>query len=101
MAEQHTEHEEHSPHAISYGQYILIWVGLLGLTAATVAVAGVDLGRWVIITALGIASIKSLLVLNIFMHLKFEERVFRVFALVAAVTLAIFIVLTFFDYAFH
>ena len=96
-----TESEHQKTHVISYGQYILIWLGLLVLTAATVAVAGVDLGRWVIVTALGIASVKSLLVLNIFMHLHFEDRVFRIFALVAGVTLAIFIVLTFFDYAFH
>jgi len=62
---------------------------------------GIDLGRWVIITALTIASIKTVLVLNIFMHLKFEDRTFRIFVGVAVLTLAIFIVLTFFDYAFH
>ena len=101
MAEHHTQKNDSDTHTVSYGQYILIWLGLLALTAATVAVAGVDLGRWVIITALGIASIKSALVLNIFMHLQFEDRVFRIFALVAGVTLAIFIVMTFFDYAFH
>jgi len=66
-----------------------------------VAVAGIDLVRWVIITALTIASVKTGLVLSIFMHLKFEDRVFRIFALVAGLTLTIFIVLTFFDYAFH
>jgi cytochrome c oxidase subunit 4 len=101
MGRQQTPSEHPESHTVSYGQYILIWLGLLALTAATVAVAGVDLGRWVIITALGIASIKTALVLNIFMHLKFEDRVFRIFALVAGVTLAIFITLTFFDYAFH
>jgi len=101
MAEQQTKHGEHEPHVVSYGQYILIWLGLLALTGTTVAVAGVDLGRWVIITAIGIASIKSVLVVNIFMHLRFEDRVFRIFVLVAVVTLVIFIVMTFFDYAFH
>ncbi|MGB5872660.1 MAG: cytochrome C oxidase subunit IV family protein [Bacteroidota bacterium] len=101
MSEHHTKNEHPEPHVVSYGQYILIWLGLLALTATTVAVAGVDLGRWVIITALCIASIKTALVLNIFMHLQFEDRVFRIFALVAGVTLVIFIVMTFFDYAFH
>ena len=62
MSEHHTQNEHHEPHVVSYGQYILIWLGLLALTATTVAVAGVDLGRWVIITALGIASIKTGLV---------------------------------------
>jgi cytochrome c oxidase subunit IV len=48
-----------------------------------------------------IAAIKSLLVLNIFMHLRFEDRIFRLFTTVAFVTFLIFIVMTFFDYAFH
>jgi cytochrome c oxidase subunit 4 len=91
---------EHSTHRVSYGLYILIWFGLLGLTAVTVAVAGIDLGRLVIITALGIASVKGLLVMNYFMHLRFEDRMFRIFVLVAGVTLTIFIAMTFFDYAF-
>lgn len=98
MADHHHSHETHT---VGYGQYLLVWFGLITLTGITVAVAGIDLGRWVIITALTIASVKTLLVLNIFMHLKFEDRTFRVFVSVAVLTLAIFIVLTFFDYAFH
>jgi len=91
----------HATHTIPYSQYVLIWFGLLALTALTVSLAGIQLGRWVIITALTIAAIKGLLVLNIFMHLRFEDRVFRIFALVALTTLLVFLVLTFFDYAFH
>jgi cytochrome c oxidase subunit IV len=86
---------------IGYGRYVLIWLGLLALTCATVTLAGINLGRWIIITALTIASIKSILVLNIFMHLKYEDRIFRIFVGVAIVTFIIFISLTFFDYAFH
>ena len=86
---------------ISYGRYILNWLGLLALTCATVTFAGLNLGRWIIITALTIASIKSMLVLNIFMHLKYEDRIFRIFVGVAITTFIIFISLTFFDYAFH
>lgn len=93
--------ETHKIHIVSYGHFFLIWLGLLGLTILTVALGGINLGDWVIITALTIASIKTLLVLNIFMHLKFEDKVFRLFVLVAGATLTIFIVLTFFDYAFH
>lgn len=85
---------------VGYAHYVLIWLGLLALTAITVALAGIDLGRWVILTALFIASVKSALVLNIFMHLKFEEKIFKVFVAIAVVTLAIFISMTFFDYAF-
>jgi cytochrome c oxidase subunit 4 len=95
------QHDTHAGHTVSYGTYLLIWFALLSLTGITVAVAGIDLGRWVIATALGIATVKTVLVLNIFMHLRFEDRMFRVFVAVAVVTLTIFFVLLFFDYAFH
>lgn len=95
------QHQAHPTHTVSYAHYVLIWFGLLALTALTVSLAGIELGRWVIFTALAIASVKSWLVLNIFMHLRFEDRMFRIFALVAFGTLMIFFVLTFFDYAFH
>ncbi len=87
-------------HAPGYGQLILIWFGLVALTSLTVALAGINLGPWIVLTALSIASIKSLMVLNVFMHLKFEDRIFRVFAIVAGLTLAIFLGLIFADYAF-
>jgi cytochrome c oxidase subunit 4 len=101
MHQEQEHHDNSTGHRVTYAQYLLIWIGLLGLTALTVSLAGIQMGRWVIITALVIASVKSLLVLNVFMHLKFEDRVFRWFSLVALATLVIFIVLTFFDYAFH
>jgi len=98
---EHAHHHDEKAHVTGYGQYILVWAGLMGLTGATVALAGIELGRWVIITALTIASVKGFLVLNIFMHLRSEDRTFRLFVLVAGVVLLIFICLTFFDYAFR
>ena len=100
MTEHSNQHGEKA-HVVGYGQYVLIWAGLMGLTGATVALAGIELGRWVIITALTIASVKSFLVLSIFMHLRFEDRTFRLFASVAGIVLVIFLSLTFFDYAFR
>jgi cytochrome c oxidase subunit 4 len=93
---QHTAGHGPSPAAL-----LLVYAGLLALTGLTVALAGVDLGRWILISALGIASVKTVMVLNTFMHLKYEDRLFRVFVGVAVLTLTIFFVLTFFDYAFH
>ena len=95
------ESSEHKNHVVSYGQFTVIWVALVSLTAITVALAGIELGRWVIVTALAIASIKTYLVGSVFMHLKFEDRVFSVFVGVAVVTLLIFFALTFFDYGFQ
>ncbi len=101
MTNQNEERgHEGASHSPGYGQLILIWFGLLALTGLTVALSGINLGRWIVVSALTIASIKSLLVLNVFMHLKFEERIFRVFVVVAGLTLAIFLGLIFADYAF-
>ena len=99
--EQHEHSPEHAEaaHVVSYARYVMIWIGLVMLTGATVALSGIDIGRWIILTALIIASIKTSLVLGIFMHLRFEDRMFRLFALIAGVTFLIFISLTFFDYA--
>lgn len=87
-------------HIVGYGTYIFVWLTLVALTALTVTVANFDLGSFSIVIALGIASIKSLLVMLIFMHLRFDDRVFRIFVFVAFITLAIFLVLTFSDYSF-
>jgi len=97
----HSEQHAGATHIVGYGQYILIWAGLMGLTGATVALSGIELGRWIVVTALVIASVKSLLVLSIFMHLRFEDRTFRLFVAVSGLVLLIFLVLIFSDYAFR
>ncbi len=86
------------PHAIvRYRTFIAIWALLLLLTALTVAVSRVHLGALNIWAALGIASLKSALVIFFFMHLKYERLIFKLFLLIALLTLALFIGLTFFD----
>lgn len=101
MTKEHQSDDRHGSHVVSYGQFVLIWLGLLALTGITVALAGINLGRWVVVTALVIASVKTFLVGSIFMHLKFESRLFRIFVYVAIGTLVIFIGLTFIDYGFQ
>jgi cytochrome c oxidase subunit 4 len=90
-------HGENGGHVVSYGTFVGVWLALLMLTALTVAVSGVDLKRLSVLTALAVACIKTSLVLGIFMHLKYEDRIFKVMFLVVVVTLAIFIGLTFTD----
>ncbi len=95
------EHEKNvHQHIVGYSTYAFIWLGLLAFTGITVVAAGINLGAWTVFVALGIASIKGLMVLNVFMHLKFEDKIFKIFTGVAFVTLAIFLVLTFADYLF-
>jgi cytochrome c oxidase subunit 4 len=81
----------------STGTYVIIWITLLALTATTITVAGMHLGRFSTLTALVIASIKASLVLWFFMHLKYEKRLFKYLLLVPVATLTVTIGLTFLD----
>lgn len=96
MHKQDIKHE----HMHGYGIYILVWLGLMTLTGITVAVAGIDFGAITVATALTIATVKSYLVLSIFMHLRIEQKVFRVFVIVALFFFLISIGLLFADYSF-
>jgi len=93
MSEKTNKHE----HVIGYGTYVAVWLTLLSLTAITVSVAGVDLGGYTLAVALLIAAVKSLLVINIFMHIRYDDLVFKVFFLLTAAILIVSLVGTAFD----
>ncbi len=84
-----------------FGIYVLVWLILLGLTITTVAVAGFNLGKFTLLIALFIAAVKSTFVVNIFMGLKFEQPIFKVFLGVALLTLVSVFVLIAFDVFFR
>ena len=88
-------------HATPYSLYVAVWAALIVLTATTVGVSYVNLPNVAILTALLIATIKASLVLLYFMHLRFEGRLYFTMMLVALVTYAIFLGLTFSDYGFR
>ncbi len=88
---------EHQHEPVPYRTFILIWVALVILTGATVAVSRIDLGALNVWVALTVASIKSSLVLLVFMHLKQESLLFKIGLLILLVILAVFIGLTFTD----
>jgi len=67
------------------------------LTGITVWVARLELGTISILTSLMIAAVKASLVLYIFMHLRYEKRLFKLMFMVALATLVTIIVLTFLD----
>jgi cytochrome c oxidase subunit 4 len=106
MSGQNTEshlNDNHAAesHVIGYGTYIMVWLGLVALTAVTVSVAGFEFGGVTIVIALLIATVKSLLVGNYFMHLKFEKAIFKVFIAVCIVIFLVMIILTFADLSFR
>jgi len=88
--------EEHA-HIVPYKTFLYIWFALLILTGITVAVAQHHFGAWNIWIALGIATLKSSLVVAIFMHMKYESWLFKIALFSALAILAIFIGLNFFD----
>lgn len=94
-------HEEYGGHIIGYGTYLMVWLSLVAFTALTVSVAGIHFGSLTVLIAILIAIVKSSLVLYIFMHIKFDDIVFRVFIAVGVLTLSSAILGTYFDYWFR
>ncbi len=75
-----------------------VWAALLALTALTVTMADLNLGRVSILVVIAIAAVKSTLVLLFFMHLLTEKRLLlKLLVPIAICTLAIFIGLTYVD----
>ena len=94
------KHHSTIEHSHKYGIYILVWIALLILTGLTVTVAGINLGAITIAIALVIASVKSYLVLTVFMHLRLEMKSFRIFLIVALCFIIISFALLFADYSY-
>ena len=88
--------DEHT-HIVPYRIFIIVWLVLLVLTGITVAAAQVNLGPLNVWVALGIATVKSGLVIAVFMHMQYETPLFKLALLSALAILAIFIGLTFLD----
>ncbi len=88
-------------HITSYRTHGIILVLLLFLTTITITVTWLDVGRLSVGVAMFIACIKASLVLLYFMHLKFDELIFKIFAGMVIFLLAIVFVITFFDYLFR
>ena len=66
--------QTNSHHIVSPGTYLVIIVTLMVLTIVTVLAAFVDMGRFNIVVALGIAVVKASLVVLFFMHAKYSPK---------------------------
>jgi len=88
-----------SEHILSSKLYWTIWAVLICLTGITAWVSTVDLGPLNTVVALLIASGKALLVVLIFMHVKYtSERLTRVVIISALFWLLILLGLSLTDY---
>ena len=86
-----------SGHVVSVKTYLAIFFALIGLTALTTAVAFVDMGRMNTVVALAIAVTKMLLVILIFMHVKYSPGLTRIVVVAGFFWLAILVVLSLAD----
>jgi len=91
--------KSHSHHIVAFNTQLKVWIALLLLTWLTVTIAYLDFGNLTVFVALGIAIVKSTIVLTYFMHLKFDSKILTAFLILVMVIFSVFIGLTFFDYA--
>jgi cytochrome c oxidase subunit IV len=85
-------------HTVSLKTNLVVFGALMILLLATVAAAELSLGPWNTVVALAIAVTKAILIMLYFMHLKFSDRLTRVFAGAGFLWLAILIALSMCDY---
>ena len=93
----HAEEQHHVPYKV----YFIVWGALLVLTAVTVGVSYVDMKNVTVLTAMLIASAKSMLVLLYFMHLKNESKLLKLSFVGTIFALAVLIGFLFWDVAFR
>jgi cytochrome c oxidase subunit 4 len=89
--------QKQASHIVGTRTFIAVWIALLVLTAVTIGVAELQLGKLSMLANLMIASTKASLVLWFFMHLKYERPLFKYLLLVPIITITVIIGLTFFD----
>ncbi len=80
-----------------YRTYVLVWAALLALTAITVVVSRLHITKYAILIAVGIATSKAGLVINYFMHLKYEPWILKLMLFVALLAFTFIVMLTFSD----
>jgi cytochrome c oxidase subunit 4 len=90
--------QEHAEHIVPPGVYAAIILTLLVLTLITVYAAFVDLGRFNIVVALLIATIKATLVVLFFMHAKYVPRRTKLVILAGIFWLGLLLFMTLSDY---
>jgi cytochrome c oxidase subunit 4 len=92
---------EEKHHVVPYRVYIIVLLGLLALTFASIAITEIELGAYTVAGALLFACVKSYLVLTYFMHLKYDKKyIVAMVAFVFAIFVVV-IVITFLDYYYR
>src|SRR4051812_17828307 len=93
----HSTAHAHS-HVLPRSTYYAVYAALLVLLVATVGAAYLDLGTFNFLVSMAIAVIKGALIMLIFMHVRYSERLVWIFACAAFLWLAILIGMSLNDY---
>lgn len=93
----HGGHHGELGHIVPYKVYVTVLSILIFLTIVTVWVSQYDFGTMNMVVAMGVASIKALLVALFFMHLKYENPLTWVYAAFPMLLLGLLIGLLFID----
>jgi len=89
-----------SEHVVPLKTNVTVWLVLLVLTGVTAGVAFIDLGPFNTVVALVIATCKALLVVLIFMHVKYaSEKLIKVVVVSAIFFLMLLLGLSLADYS--
>ncbi len=92
---------EHKNHISTYKAQIVVLLSLIILTVLTVVITSVHLGPYNTAAAMVIASVKAAIVLLYFMHLKFDEKIYRFMVTLVLAIYAVVVIITFFDYLYR
>lgn len=89
-----------SEHVVSFKTNVAVWLTLLVLTGVTTSIAFLDLGAFNTVVALVIATCKALLVVLIFMHVKYaSDKLVKVVVISAVFFLMLLLGLSLADYS--
>lgn len=90
--------EDKKQHISSYNSLLMVLIGLFIMTGISVMVTEIHFSTFSVGVALLLASVKGYLVLTYFMHLKYDEPMFRIMVMLVFLLFAIVIGITFIDY---
>ena len=90
------EHAEH--HVVTPFTYMIVFGTLLVFTGLTVVAAYIDLGIFNPVVALAIATIKAVIVILFFMHVKYQSKLIKMTVAAGFFTFFALITMTMSDY---
>jgi len=88
-------------HIVPYRTFLLVLLALLAFTFISIGVTSYNLGPVTVLTALLLATFKTILVLTYFMHLKWDVKMFGILVAAVLAVIGVVIFITFLDYLFR